>query len=147
MSKLAKTLLIMVGALCLLIGGAFLAAKSWWENNSERLKMAATQARSDGEVLGRASDNTGCVTAGLGRYRAAPGMTNAIMTRIYLGSCLEQSRPSPGFCDGVPPRTEIMKSGIWAGTECARLSAGDSHCSNLVGEIQEYCHPRVVAPS
>jgi hypothetical protein len=136
-----KTLLIVAAALCLVLAGAFLAARSWWANNSERLKASATQAQADGEAFGRSSDNAGCVTAGFDRYRAAPGMTGAITTRLYMGSCLRQSQPTPGFCADVPPRNEILKSGVWAGKECAAISAGDSHCSNLVAEIQEYCHP------
>jgi hypothetical protein len=57
-----------------------------------------------------------------------------------MRTCLEASRPTPGFCDEVPKSMEFMKSAEWRRQQC-RLAGlqNDSQCQNLFTPVQQFC--------
>ncbi len=69
-----------------------------------------------------------------------------ISTQIFLGTCLQHSEPTPGFCDGIPSRSEmsigeIMKSANWASNKCAEAGLkNDQGCQRLFSAVREHCH-------
>jgi hypothetical protein len=61
-------------------------------------------------------------------------------TNIFLRTCLESSKPTGGFCEGVPETTEFMKSAEWQAEQCHRVDlAKDSYCRQLFQPVQQFC--------
>ncbi len=66
-----------------------------------------------------------------------------IKVNVFMRACLESSKPTPGFCDGVPGRTEFMKSIAWQQQQCAvhKLSV-ERQCGQLFQQVQQFCEQR-----
>ena len=135
-----KVVLIVVLVLALLVVGVVVAGGFWWMRNKDALISRAKEVMAEGENFGRGTDNQGCVDESISRYKKEPGFSNAISTSIFMGICLNDSKPTPGFCDSVPKETEFIKSGKWRAEQCRNYGlAGDSYCQNLFQPVQQYC--------
>lgn len=135
-----KVLLIVALIVILLIVGVVVAGGFWWMRNKDALVSRAKEVVSEGQDFGSSTDNQGCVDESLSRYKKEPGFTNAISTAIFMRTCLDTSKSTPGFCDSVPKETEFIKSGKWRAEQCRNYGlAGDSYCQNLFQPIQQYC--------
>ncbi len=138
-----KALLIVLLVIIVLIVGVVALAGFWFYKNKDALvaktKAIATEARD----FGRTTDNQGCVDESISRYKADPGFTTAISTTIFMRICLDQSRPTPGFCDNVPRQTEFIKTAQWRIEQCRRVELSrDNNCQNLFTPIQQFCEAR-----
>lgn len=142
-----KALLIVAIAIVLLVVGVIGAGAWWWMRNKEALINRAKEVVAEGKDFGSKTDNQGCVDEGVVRYKKDPGLTSVISTSIFLRTCLDSSRPTPGFCDSVPKKTEFMKTTEWRMGQCRQHGmAGDSYCQNIFQAVQEYCeHPHANA--
>src|SRR5258708_36904782 len=107
----AKVLIIVLVLGVLLVVGVVIAGVFWWSNNKDALIGKAKAVVAEGQEAGRKTDNQGCVDQSVTRYKSDPGFTNGISSSIYLQSCLQTSRPTPGFCDEVPKETKFIKIG------------------------------------
>src|SRR5262245_8946319 len=102
MSKTLTIVLSIIGGLFLLgiiaVGGAFF----WLYQNKERLVQSAEQLMEEGKKFGVNTNNQGCLNEALARHKRDNSMTGQFSTQGFLNVCLQVSKPSPGFCDGVP---------------------------------------------
>src|SRR5438046_6458885 len=85
----------------------------WWTHNKDALLARGKEVIAEGRDFGRNSDNKGCVDESVLRYKKDPGISSTISNSIFMNSCLESSRPTPGFCDEVPKETEFVRSAQW----------------------------------
>jgi hypothetical protein len=135
-----KALLIVALIMVLLVVGAVAAAAFWWMRNKDELMSRAREVVSDAREFGRRTDNQGCVDESISRYKKEPGFASAISASIFMRTCLEESRPTAGFCNDVPKETEFIKSGQWRAEQCRRVElGGDSYCQQLFQPVQQYC--------
>jgi hypothetical protein len=135
-----KVLLIVALLIVLLVVGVVAAGVFWWMRNKDELMSRAKEVTTEGRDFGRQADNQGCVDQSISRYKKEPGFGSAISTSIFMRSCLEESRPTSGFCNDVPKETEFIKSGQWRVEQCRRVDlAGDSYCQQLFQPVQQYC--------
>jgi hypothetical protein len=135
-----KVLLIIAIIVILLIVGVIGAGVFWWMRNKDALMSRAKEVTTEGQDFGRNSDNQGCVDQGIARYKQDPGFGSAISINIFLRSCLDASRPTPGFCDDVPKPTEFMKSSQWRVDQCRKIDLSrDNYCQQLFQPVQEFC--------
>src|SRR5690349_12288290 len=109
MSKTVAIILSVIGGLVLLgiiiVGGfAF-----WVYRNKDRFVQSAERFVKDGKEFGSKTNNEGCLQEALSRYRRDKSFTGRIATQGFLTVCLQESAPSPGFCDGAPREKEILK--------------------------------------
>ena len=66
-----------------------------------------------------------------------------IKTNLCLRACLEKSRPTPGFCDAVPRRTEFIKSAQWQLQQCGHYNLKtENQCGQLFQQVQQFCEHR-----
>jgi hypothetical protein len=72
-------------------------------------------------------------------------MMHAVKTTLYMSSCLETSKATPGFCESVPPPSEIVRTAEWTARECQKAELTDSYCPSLVRRLQKFCHPTSAA--
>jgi hypothetical protein len=135
-----KALLIVVAVIVVLVVGVIIAGVYWWSQNKDALLAGTKAAMEEGRGFGRTSNNQGCVDETISRYRKERGFTAAISSALFETSCLENSRPTPGFCDDVPKQTEFIKSGQWRTDQCSRAGlGGDKYCQQLFAPVQAYC--------
>jgi hypothetical protein len=136
--------LLVIGVLLvvLIVGGAvaiFFLARTYGPG----LVEAGKQTYSEGVEYGRRTDNEGCLNEAVARQARADGLTDLIKNNVFMRACLEASRPTSGFCDGVPRQTEFMKSIGWQQQQCQRYGlTPEKQCSQLFGQVQQFCELR-----
>jgi hypothetical protein len=112
----------------------------WISRQSGPLLARSTQAMDEGRRFGAATDNEGCVSETLVRYKKEPGFSAAVASRLFLGGCLRVSRATKGFCSDVPAQSEFTKTVRWQLEQCAHAGlSGDNYCGQLFSPIQTYC--------
>ena len=140
--------LLVVGVLLVLlvVGGAvavFLLARTYGPG----LVEAGKQTYSEGVEYGRRTDNEGCLNEAAARHARAEGFTDMVRNGIFMQVCLENSRPTPGFCDGVPGPLEVMKGVTWQHQQCKRFGlTPEQQCGQLFQGVQRFCEERGLRP-
>jgi hypothetical protein len=143
----AKALIIIAVLGVVLVVGVVVAGVFWWSNNKDTLIARGKAVVAEGEEAGRHTDNQGCVDQSITRYKAGPGFSGGISTNIFMTSCLQVSRPTPGFCDEVPKETEFVKSGQWQLAQCERVGlSSDQYCRQLFQTVERFCERPRAAP-
>jgi hypothetical protein len=135
-----KALLIVAIIVVLLIVGVVGAGVFWWMRNKDALIARAKEVVTEAKDFGSKTDNQGCVDESILRYKKEPGFSNAISNAIFMRTCLDASKPTPGFCTDVPHKTEFMKGAEWKRSQCDKINlSSDSYCQQLFQPIQDYC--------
>ena len=136
----AKALIIVAVMLVLLVVGVIAAGIFWWSRNKDTLIARAKAVATEGTDAGRKSDNQGCVDQSISRYKKEPGFASSIETSVFMQTCLQNSRPTPGFCDEVPKQAEFMKTAQWRLEQCRRVDlSSDNYCQHLFTPVQQFC--------
>ena len=139
----AKVLIIIAVLGVLSVVAMIAAGAFWWSRNKDTLIAKGKAVMEEGQEAGRKTDNQGCVDQSVSRYKAEPGFTSVIATGLFTQSCLLASRPTQGFCDGVPQESEIMKSAAWRAAQCENVSlSSDQYCPQLFAPVQRFCEKR-----
>ena len=100
----------------------------------------ARKAGDEGSVFGQGKFSNDCIDESLTRLRTSKGILGEARTRVFLRACLDVAAPSPQMCDGVPPRSEIIRTATWSLHECAQRGMAHSQpCTRVVQELQERC--------
>lgn len=135
-----KALLAVAIVVVLLVVGVVVGGVVWWSRNKDKLMGRAKEVMTEGREYGRNTDNQGCVNESVARYKKEPGFGSVISTSLFTRTCLDASRPTPGFCSDVPKSLEFMKSGEWRTAQCRRVDLStDSYCQQLFQPVQEFC--------
>jgi len=143
----AKVLIIAGVLLVLLVVGVVAGGVFWWSRNKDSLIARGKAVVTEGQDAGRKSDNQGCVDQSISRYKRGPGFTGSIETSIFMQTCLQASRPTPGFCDEVPKQTEFIKTAQWRLEQCRQVElSSDQYCQNLFTPVQQFCERRSSGP-
>ena len=132
---LGRYVMIGCGGLVVLVILLFIAASIWYRRNSDEIEAGGKVGARDGARFGLVRDEAACFDEG--RRRAAGTMTirESFAVGVFVRSCLEYSRETPGYCDGVPPITSIRRSANWQVEKCAN----DANCRNVAQVVQAYC--------
>jgi hypothetical protein len=100
----------------------------------------AKEVATEGKNFGNGTDNQGCVDESLSRYKKDPGVTTVLSNTIFMRTCLDASRDTPGFCDEVPKSMEFIKGAEWRLKQCRQAGLqSDSNCQNLFTPVQQFC--------
>ena len=138
-----KVLFIVGGLLVVLIVGAVVAGYFVVRRYGPGLVEAGKQTFAEGAEYGKRTDNEGCLNEAAARQSHVQGMTDMIRNGVFMQACLEASRPTPGFCDGVPRQTEFMKAIGWQAQQCKRFGLKpEQQCSQLFQGVQRFCEIR-----
>jgi hypothetical protein len=138
-----KVVLIVGGLLVVLFiaagVGIFFVAKRYGPGLIE----AGKHSFEEGRDYGRRTDNEGCLNEAVARHARADGLGTIISNNLFLRSCLDASRPTPGFCDDVPERWEFVKAARWQLDECKHYGLSpESQCGQLFQQVQQFCEQR-----
>src|SRR5882724_3422000 len=116
-----KALLAVAMVIVVLVVGVIVAGVVWWSRNKNALMARAKEVVTEGREFGHNTDNQGCVDESVSRYKGEPGFTSVISNGIFMRACLENSRPTPGFCDDVPKQTEFIRTAQWRIEQCRKV--------------------------
>jgi hypothetical protein len=135
-----KVLLVVGVLLVVLVVGGVVALYFLARTYGPGLVEAGKQTYSEGVEYGRRTDNEGCLNEAVARQARADGFTDLVKNNVFMRACLEASRPTPGFCDDVPRRTEFMKSIGWQAQQCQHYGLpAEKQCSQLFAQVQQFC--------
>ncbi len=138
-----KVLLVVGGLLLVLIVLAVVAGFFVVRRYGPGLVEAGRQTINEGTEYGRRTDNEGCVNEAVARQARVEGFRDMLRNNVFMRACLEASRPTPGFCDAVPGRTEFMKSITWQQQQCQRYGLSpEKQCTQLFQQVQQFCEER-----
>ena len=138
-----KVLLILGVLLVVLFVGGVVAVYFLARTYGPGLVEAGKQTYNEGVEYGRRTDNEGCLNEAVARQARAEGFTDMVKNNVFMRACLEASRPTDGFCDGVPRQTEFMKSIGWQQQQCQRYGLSpEKQCSQLFSQVQQFCELR-----
>jgi hypothetical protein len=132
---LVVAIVVVLLVLCVVGFGVFYVMK-----NKDSWLARGKEIAEEGKRFGDSTDNQGCVDEALRRYKAEPGFSAIIADSVFMRTCLDSSKPTPGFCDEVPKTTEFLKSAEWRLKQC-RLAGlqSDNNCQNLFTPVQQFC--------
>jgi hypothetical protein len=138
-----KALLIVAIVVVVLVVGVVGVGVFYVMRNKDAWLARGKEVAEEGRNFGNTTDNQGCVDEGMSRYKKEPGFTSILSNTIFMRTCLESSKATPGFCDQVPKQTEFMKTAEWRLKQC-RLAGlqGDNQCQNLFTPVQQFCETR-----
>ena len=144
MKKGTRTALFVVVGACALLFATCGGIVAWLAANADRLTEQGKAAMHDGAHFGGGKQAPACVEEALRRLEQADlGIVGEATNKVFLEACLDVAARPPGFCDGVPPRDQILTSATWAMDRCAQGGRANSQpCTRLVGAIQEKCLER-----
>ena len=112
-----------------------------------RNKAGFQQKQAEGLAFGRNTNSDGCWHEAVNRQKTIKGFGESLQNNSFLLSCLVVGAPSPGFCDGVPDRLELINSVQWTEKRCTSMGLGANDCRALMRTVQTFCeqerrHPK-----
>ena len=144
MSKSVKIILIIVGILTFLIVaciGGFAFLGYYFVDHEGVIKSTK-----EGEEFGKTTDNPGCQTKVLSIIKPLrdTDINEILKAEYFFDSCLETSRPTPNFCDGLPSDwKDIMNDDKAKEAECAKLGFKNSNaCRQVMKKKLDFCETR-----
>lgn len=142
MPRWLKVSLVVVLVFLLLAGGIIGAGVIWVVRNKDALianaKAREREAAEQGKQSGRQTDNQGCLEQAVSRCKQNSGFFNATSTAIFLRSCLDSSRTTPGFCDNVPKQSDRVRSPSWISDQCDHEGLSRL-CGLMFEQVQYFC--------
>ena len=95
-------------------------------------------ALAEGQEFGKGTDQDGCMREGMSRLKGVeePGIKQLAVNGAFVRECLSVSKPTPGFCVGVPsvPYRE------WIADQCKRLGRADAVCLGVFDAKHTFCN-------
>ncbi len=125
----------------LLVVGAGLGAAHYFTGNKERFQAMGKNAINDGQAFGQAHTQRECLLEALNRLDACDTLVCEVGVNVFFGAAARVATPSAGFCDGVPARSEIMKSAAWEVSTCQELGHPVPRCQRLLNVFFDLCAP------
>jgi hypothetical protein len=104
-----------------------------------RHKPEFQKKQAEGSAFGRTADYDGCWREAVRRQKESKGFGESLQNGSFLHSCLIISQPSPGFCEGVPERLEILSGVQWTEKRCAGMDLSANDCRTLLRTVQVFC--------
>ena len=137
-----KILLGIAGFFVLCIGLVAWKGYTWWQANGKAYVVAIKASGEDGKTFGRTADNAACVKSALDRFATDTSTLGSLQATAYAQNCLPESKPTQGFCDGVPQSRDFSAAREWVKSKCATVTALDDRCRIVMGTVPRFCHPR-----
>lgn len=136
----AKVLLVVLVVGALLLAGAVGFGVYLLRKHGPEFIENGKHAMDEGTEYGRTTDNEGCVAEAVARHKRAQGFGDKIRANLFLGPCLQSSRPVPGFCDDVPKQLEVIRTARWQLQQCQHYGLSpENQCGQLFQPVQQFC--------
>jgi hypothetical protein len=144
--KWLKVLLIVSGAAVIFIVGIGVAATMWLSANKESFKRQGEALLAEARTFGAVHDQNECLDESMKRVDGCGAVSFVCQAEagIFLQHCLESSKPTEGFCDGVPDKNAVMDTAMYRIAKCESLGGrkGDGPCGRVLASVERYCQAR-----
>jgi hypothetical protein len=97
---------------------------------------ATEKVRAAGTEVGKTTDEAGCIEK---TFNLEPPFTGFDSSRMFVRECLRSSRPTPDFCNGVPPPLSNLS---WEDAECQRIGRDTPLCRAAFSGKMWHCEKR-----
>ncbi len=106
----------------------------------------AKRTESDGSRFGRSTDNAGCLQETLSRTKKDDSLPGMITVNVFFATCLRESKPTPGFCDGVPRESDRPAVLEWSNRRCEDVGQKGKTCLAVFQVVQSHCESLLSRP-
>jgi hypothetical protein len=137
--SIGKIILIIGLVLSCLVAVVIGAGVYWWSENKDQVLGQLMEEKEEWVAFGNSTDNDGCFAESLRRHDSCGTFPCHLENDLFLAQCLQESLPTPGFCDDVPAKTEFLKTVTWRVARCSEMERDGSYCNQLVGVLQKFC--------
>jgi len=143
MKRSTATVLITIGSTMILMVVIFLFACGYFYY---KFQVKNADARSSGEQFGQTTDVKGCVAESVrqfGSYQDDSFLIRLDQFHIahFTSGCLLTSKPTPKFCEGVPPKGDSWLTRLqWTVQQCKDAGLRDGGpCNEIFKEVIIFC--------
>jgi hypothetical protein len=140
MSSFVKAAIVVMAGIAFLGTLLLILGWFWWKNNQKEIMQTSSSARDEGKRIGKDLTEQECLNTSIARTSGETGFTDMISNGVFLGACLESSKPVEEFCKDTPKETEFARSIQWRRARCKEIKLEQNQCSALLGVVQRYCH-------
>lgn len=100
------------------------------------------------ERLGETADEQACLHEAMARAEGKNAISGTASATVFLATCLQKSRPSRGFCDGVPEQDDREGVRLWVESKCKEQGQTASiTCSAMMSAVISHCRNRGSDPA
>ncbi|HYC55119.1 MAG TPA: hypothetical protein VEL28_09295 [Candidatus Binatia bacterium] len=114
--------------------------KTGTPRHQPQLKGPAYAAAQEAIAFAGNSDSVGCLTESLRRHDACKDEDCRHLAGVFVTACLPESKPTEGFCAGVPSVLSVVETTAWRTRLCAS-GEGAKACHAFYANLQMFCHP------
>jgi hypothetical protein len=139
MTSAAKIVITIVVSFVIMAAGAVAVAVILVSRYGGELANAGTKSVEEGVAFGRETDEAGCLAEAIARYKANPGLGTSLSTGMFEQGCFKVSRPTEGFCDGVPSPIDVLRAGGWQKAKTRQAGIHDPFGAQIFAQVQAYC--------
>jgi len=140
-NRIVKRIIIVLGifAVLFVIVGV-ITIVSLFTNSGKELSPRDEARQHEGVEFGKTTDQRGCIDEGLkrGKKLGLLEFDAQIENEYFVRGCLESSRATPGFCDGVPSGFWNIFND-WDKEQCEKTNVITPICTGVLKEQIRYC--------
>ena len=108
----------------------------------KRVTESTAKYEVEGREFGKTRDQRACMDEGMRRSKSVGviDMGAALALATIVDACLENSRPTPNFCDGVPSFWSLKET-EWGKVECRRagIDPEKTGCIHVTKRKHQFC--------
>ena len=124
MTSITKQILIAFGIVALLfvVGIGALIGVVLYFTSGKDFDQQYEVKKVEGREFGKTTEQQGCMQEGLKRAKTikAYNINPVMFNKAFVEECLKASRPTQGFCDGVPSKWNPTSSD-WEVKQCDKI--------------------------
>ncbi|MCA9549197.1 MAG: hypothetical protein KC933_04120 [Myxococcales bacterium] len=143
MSKGVKIFLVILSLCGVAVVGAGVAGVMWFKANFKDIEAGMKEGIAEAETFAASTDQHGCEQEALRRVGPCSELDPICSAKValFLSACLHHAEPTPGLCDGVPAKDELLRSAAWVREQCAEPGEARTanRCALVYQARQAYC--------
>jgi hypothetical protein len=127
---------LLIGAVVIVIG---IIGLNYLES---RFAESTKKVEIEGREFGQTTDQQGCISEGMRKSKTIGilDLSDSIALSAFTDACLETSKPTSGFCEGVPSFWS-MKDSEWGAAKCrkAGIDPERTACIHVTKRQHQFC--------
>lgn len=139
LQRYLKRILVAAGISLVIVAiAAVISLVSFLRKSGRETSQDYAPKQQEGVEFGRTTDQRGCINEGLRRGNKLGIFASRVENDYFVKGCLQSSRATPGFCDGVPSGFKNIFT-EWDEKQCNKTNVPRTICTGILGEQIEFC--------
>jgi hypothetical protein len=127
-----KITLIVVGVFALLLVVGIGGLGYFWYQSTQKVAEEA-------KTFAQQTDQAGCLKGAMARQKQDDSLLSVAGNAAFLKICLDNCRPTSGFCEGMPPSSDQQQTVQWVKGQCQSSGLTEPTCTTLMTVAQQHC--------